>query len=490
MRIYRATLMPVLVLAIAVVMLVTCATAGAQTPAVSTATIRASAPSSPVVYELPVQGPPTTNVLMQGAGFDPLTAIDVYFDSTKLASTTTDKNGSFGNGVVTATGATFTRIQVPATALPGQHIITAQERVGQKSAQKSFLVQTDWVQFGFNEQHTAFNPYENVLNPSTVDNLVVDWKYKTASNVADAPAVANGVVYIPSDDGYLYALSATTGSLVWKSGFRGNFSSPAVANGVVYTGSVDDSNAYVDAFNASTGALIWKSSTVGPPTGAAIPTVANGVVYIGSMDNNVYALDATTGAIVWKYATQGQLYASPAVANGVAYIGSEDHYVYALNARTGNLVWRRALPEGIASSASVANGILYIGDTFPDEQLYALDAGTGDVLWTYGTGDTAIANGVVYVSEFAGVLSALDAKTGTFLWEFNEPGLSSPTVANGVVYVGAEDGRVFAVDATTGEWLWQYATGQIAGPSPAVVNGMVFIGSGDENVYAFHLPGQ
>lgn len=485
---YRATSMPVLTLATAVVMLVTCPIAGAQTSAISTTTIRPSAPSSPQVYDLPTQGPPTTNVLIQGAGFDPLTAIDVYFDSTKLASTTTDKNGAFGNGVITATGATFTRLQVPANALPGQHTITAQERVGQKSAQKSFLVQTDWAQFGFNEQHTAFNPYENVLTPGIVGNLVVDWKYKTASNVADAPAVANGVVYIPSDDGYLYALSANTGALVWKSGFRGNFSSPAVANGAVYAGSVDYSNAYIDAFNASTGDLIWKSSAVGPPTGAAIPTVANGVVYIGSMDNNVYALDATTGAILWKYATQGQLYSSPAVANGVAYIGSEDHYVYALNARTGDLVWRRVLPEGIASSASVANGILYIGDTFPDDQLYALDAGTGDLLWTYGTGATAVANGVVYVSTSA--LYALDAKTGTFLWEFNEPGLSSPTVANGVVYVGAEDGRVFAVDATTGELLWQYATGQIAGPSPAVVNGIVFIGSGDENVYAFHLPNQ
>ena len=61
-------------------------------------------------------------------------------------------------------------------------------------------------------------------------------------------------------------------------------SSLAVANGVVYVGS-DDNNVY--ALNAKTSALLWSY-----PTGGYVfssPAVANGVVYVGSLDWNVYA---------------------------------------------------------------------------------------------------------------------------------------------------------------------------------------------------------
>jgi outer membrane protein assembly factor BamB len=97
-----------------------------------------------------------------------------------------------------------------------------------------------------------------------------------------------------------------------------------VANGVVYVGS-NDNNVY--ALNAETGALVWKYTT-----GVAVyssPAVANGVVYIGSLDNNVYALKASTGALLWKYTTSNWVVSSPAVANGVVYVGSVDRNVYA-----------------------------------------------------------------------------------------------------------------------------------------------------------------
>ena len=80
----------------------------------------------------------------------------------------------------------------------------------------------------------------------------------------------------------------------------GNYvdSSPAVANGVVYVGS-DDRNVY--ALNASTGAKLW-SYTTGDIVYSS-PAVANGVVYVGSYDDNVYALNALTGAKLWSFTT-------------------------------------------------------------------------------------------------------------------------------------------------------------------------------------------
>jgi uncharacterized repeat protein (TIGR01451 family) len=97
-----------------------------------------------------------------------------------------------------------------------------------------------------------------------------------------------------------------------------------VANGVVYVGSQDDyrvsigGNVY--ALNASTGAKLWSFAT--GDTVFSSPAVANGVVYVGSFDGNVYALNASTGAKLWSFQTGYYVSSSPAVANGVVYIGA------------------------------------------------------------------------------------------------------------------------------------------------------------------------
>ena len=68
-----------------------------------------------------------------------------------------------------------------------------------------------WPQYHFDPCHTGYNPYEFFLSPATVGNLVLDWSYTTGYNVISSPAVVNGVVYVGSIDGNLYALSASTG---------------------------------------------------------------------------------------------------------------------------------------------------------------------------------------------------------------------------------------------------------------------------------------
>jgi len=59
--------------------------------------------------------------------------------------------------------------------------------------------------------------------------------------VFSSPAVANGTVYVGSEDNNVYALNATTGAKVWSFTTGSSvYSSPAVANGVVYVGSDDN----------------------------------------------------------------------------------------------------------------------------------------------------------------------------------------------------------------------------------------------------------
>jgi PGF-CTERM protein len=90
----------------------------------------------------------------------------------------------------------------------------------------------------------------------------------------------------------LYALNATTGAKLWNY-TTGSYvdSSPAVANGTVYVGS-DDGNVY--ALNATIGAKLWSYTTEDAVLSS--PAVSNGVVYVGSNDGNVYALSNAPAA--------------------------------------------------------------------------------------------------------------------------------------------------------------------------------------------------
>jgi len=357
----------------------------------------------------------------------------------------------------------------------------------------------DWTQF-HRDNMQRWNPYETVLDVNNVGGLQVKWK--APSNIGESlwessPAVANGVVYFGADDGNLYALSASSGSLLWSYNTGHPVtSSPAVANGVVYFGS----NASLYALNVTTGAKLWSYTTGGLVDSS--PAVANGVVYIGS--DNVYALDASTGAKLWSYpiGTPNFIDSSPAVANGVVYIGvNESEELLALSASSGALLWSYTTGNFIDSSPAVANGVVYFGSL--DGNMYALNASTGAKLWTLAIGvevasSPAIANGVVYIGSAFGVVYAANASTGAPLWKTyigDSIGFPSPAIANGVVYVSSGKGTgnggfLYALNASTGARLWGSALGAISS-SPTIVDGVLYFRSGNTNqlgyTYAFGL---
>ncbi len=305
-----------------------------------------------------------------------------------------------------------------------------------------------WPQFRFDPSHSGGNPDEHTIASANAGTLSLYWRFEAGDFVWSSPAVADGVVFVGSYDGRLYALDASTGAKLWQ---------------------------------RKTGDSIWSS-----------PAVAGGVVFVGSGDGNLYALDASTGATLWSYATGGPLDSSPAVADGVVYVGASKGTVYALNAATGAKLWSHPTGGGfVFSSPAVANGIVYVGADHLDQQfaphpgsLYALDAATGAQVWKYDLdqevdSSPAVAGGIVYVGCFDGSVRALDASTGAELWSYQTDGgvWSSPAVAGGVVYVGSQDGSLYALDALTGAKLWSYPTGGPVDSSPAVANGVVYVGS-------------
>jgi outer membrane protein assembly factor BamB len=141
-----------------------------------------------------------------------------------------------------------------------------------------------------------------------------------------AMVVSRGTLFVSNDGGgSLEALNAATGAVLWSFGTGGFVNgSPSVANGIVYVGS-DDDNVY--ALNATTGSLVW-SYTTGDFVDSTV-TVANGVAYVGSRDDRVYALDAATGSLLWSSITGWLVLSTPVVADGTLYVGSYDANEYA-----------------------------------------------------------------------------------------------------------------------------------------------------------------
>ncbi len=140
------------------------------------------------------------------------------------------------------------------------------------------------------------------------------WSFATQYPSFSA-SVANGKVYVGSDQ--VYALNASTGAPIWAYPAGGTLS-PAVARGVVYATSTDG---YVYALNATTGTLTWKYKTQDSTLFSTSAAVANGVVY-ATTDHYLNALNADTGALLWSYSLEGDAEGWPVVANGVLYMGT------------------------------------------------------------------------------------------------------------------------------------------------------------------------
>jgi outer membrane protein assembly factor BamB len=321
----------------------------------------------------------------------------------------------------------------------------------------------------------------------------VKWTFKTGSAIVASPTIADGVVYVGSTDGYIYAVDQETGKEKWKHKTRQQITSTAaVSNGVVYFESTDG---VLYALAADTGNVKWgfmtevekrfeaKGTHGYPPTDQTIPdawdlftsspAVAGGKVYFGSGDGNVYALDANTGVVQWRFSTKDVVHASPAVINGIVYVGSWDSNLYAIDAETGQEKWRFKAGEdpvyhnqvGFQSSPTVVDDTVYVGCR--DGHVYALDAATGRKKWDFSTskswvlGTPAVLNGTVYVGTSDSFrFHALDAKTGRPRFTVDAKGwvFSSAALSGELAYVGCTNGKLYAIDTKTGNIAWEYQT--------------------------------
>jgi len=327
--------------------------------------------------------------------------------------------------------------------------------------------------------------------PATAPKVV--WKFKAGAPIFSSAAIVGGIVYITSDDSFLYALDRETGAVKWKFETQGRIaSSPAVADGSVYFASYDGGFYAVDA---ATGKLKWKFDTEGERRFAApgihgntpaqqvipdawdfyqsSPVVARGRVYFGSGDGNVYAIDAATGGLRWKFHTGDVVHSSPAIADDTLYIGSFDTWLYAIDADRGTERWRFKTGEdpvrhnqtGLTSSPVVVGKTVYFGCR--DAHIYAVDAVTGKQKWAFYTdhgwvsATPAVRDNTLFIGTGSNQkFMALDVATGKprYANPIKTAIFSSVALAGDLAVVGTFSGELDAYNAKTGALVWEVMT--------------------------------
>jgi outer membrane protein assembly factor BamB len=340
-------------------------------------------------------------------------------------------------------------------------------------------------------------------------NLTVAWNFTTGGAVISSPSVADGIVYVGSQDKYIYALGAWSGNLIWKFKTLGTIeSSPAVAKGRVFTGGDDG---YVYCLDAYNGTLLWKRFVNGNleiTYGSAVilrssPTVVGNKVYIGSLDGYLYALDANFGDVVWSFKTEGPVMSSPAVADGAVYFSSQEPTsgaIYKLDANNGGLIWRKAVSyewqftggNDMLGSPSVADGMVFASSNM--RAIYGINAETGEIVWTF-TDPAAtefIVSSPIYVNGELFIIdkfdiTCLNATNGHVIRSFftGDELYVSPSYSDGKIYIVTSQRNIYILNATSGEKIALFNTPSSSWSSPTLYGGRLYVGNNNWNVYCY-----
>jgi outer membrane protein assembly factor BamB len=328
---------------------------------------------------------------------------------------------------------------------------------------------------------------------SLPSDLALAWAFPTGGAITSSPAIADGVVYVGSDDQSVHAVELATGKKRWS--FKTDDlieSSPLVRGGRVFIGSNDF---FLYALDASTGELAWTAETGDKITGgASFVTTTDGKthVLVGCYDTRVYCFDADSGRKLWSYETDNYVAGTPAVLGDRVVFGGCDAKLHVVSATTGERLAQVELGQDchVAGSVALADGRVYFGHY--GNAFVCVDLDRGEIVWRHDTRQAVFSSPAVGKDRV--VFGCRDKKLyclaradGAELWTFPTGRKidSSPVICGDRVVFGSGDGRLYLLQLDDGKELWRYDLGQPVVSSPAVGGGTLVVGGGDGKLYAF-----
>lgn len=208
---------------------------------------------------------------------------------------------------------------------------------------------------------------------------VWDKPFATDGPVVGGVALGQDALYAGSDDGTLYAIDPNSGSETDRFDAGDSiWAPPLVADGVVYVATL---GGRLYALDASTLDPLWDKPFRAEAGLVATPVLAGETIIVGGIDRRLYAIDAGTGSELWSFKADNWFWTQPLVAEGIVYAGSLDGNVYALNLATGEPVWDKpfAALSPIRAAPILVDDVLVVADR--SGNLYGLNPATGDLRW-------------------------------------------------------------------------------------------------------------
>lgn len=288
--------------------------------------------------------------------------------------------------------------------------------------------------------------------------------------------VADGVLYVGSNEGRLTAINIDDSSRQWAEALKAKtqsglfgcsassigcgggsssvpiYGTPVVSDNLVY---VAGYNGKICAYNTSNLATRWvypREGYLQPFVGG--PVISQGILFVGCANGYIYALDALTGDMLAEYETGDKIWGTAAVDGDSLYIGSFDKKLYAFNITDLTLKWVCNTEGSIISTPLVDNGTVYFGSF--DKKLYAVNAADGTVKWTFTGGkwfwtQPQIVDGVIYAGCLDGYVYLINAANGAEIKSFTlgSPAAGAPVISGNYVVFASQKGLIYKIDTAT-----------------------------------------
>ena len=283
-------------------------------------------------------------------------------------------------------------------------------------------------------------------------------------------SIADGMLFAQTSMGNFYTYDAESGRLLWSAslGRRSGSARPVSVNSRLVF--VTSSN-YLFAIDRPTGRIVWSWNLGVVPTSATACDEER--VMVGLTNGKLVALtlvektDRTKELLplpreAWNWQTNGPLTSRPLPAGQFVAFGGHDGKLYvALGEKTitdpAVLLYRiNTGGEIFAPLGAYGQRIVLVPSA--DKNVYAVDLFTAEVKWTYSSGapvmqEPLVADHDIYVANTAGLLTALDADSGSPRWTISTQGGRLLAVSATRIYLESREDDLFIVERGTGRVL-------------------------------------
>ena len=308
------------------------------------------------------------------------------------------------------------------------------------------------------------------LEQAIVPGGTVVWQTALSGYLYASSMVAdNDILYVTASK-ILYALSISSGNLLWQRSFPAFLEPPVVDGDTIYlivamwiSSSVKYQEVY--AIDKQTSELLWNYRPQDPSGSSGAPIIINESLVFDN-GRGLISLNKTNGQLLWSRSTTSNTWywdVSGDPAANLVYQWSG--ILEAINVDTGQVIWSYEDFTGYTGTTPiVVDGIVYQVNLWEDDDkayLYSFDAVTGalrnKVEIYLISGDYVFmtaANGILYITTnqyYYPLIRAIDLSTGATVWESPElnPSVSPIVVADGKIFVDSYDQGLFVYGGST-----------------------------------------